>query len=93
MSAIADVSLSGEAIERRFYISIWERYTSQRSVDDLRKRMNEYESRFQSVGITVEIVQDREIAQLINLIHNPAYAQLENIDENSFKATIPLLIQ
>lgn len=92
MSALADFSLSGDAIERRFYFCIWQRFNDV-AEKEITKRMNEFVSRFQSAGISVEIAHEREIAQLINLIHNPAYTQLEYIEEHSFKYTIPYLVQ
>lgn len=91
MSALAEFSLSGDAVERRFYFCIW-RAVGEQVEKEISNRANEFVSRFQNAGIIAEIIDDREIAQLINLLHNPAYAQSNVIDSLSFKATIPQLI-
>ena len=41
-----------------------------------------------SVGVLCDILQEKEIVRLLNLVHNPAYSHLEEPD---YEATIPLL--
>jgi len=87
MLVMCNYALSGEVVERQFYIMLWEQYEN--SVErDISKRCYEFVSKFESSNIRCEILKQNDIVKLCNLINNPAYS---NIEDSEFEATIPLM--
>lgn len=87
MLVMSNYALSGDVVERQFYIMLWEKYED--GVErDLSKRCYEFVSKFESGSIGCEILKEQDIVRLCNLVNNPAYS---NIEDSEFKATIPLL--
>lgn len=87
MMVMSNYALSGDVVERQFYIMLWEEY--EEGVErDLSKRCYEFISKFESGSIRCEILKEQEIVRLCNLINNPTYS---NIEDSEFQATIPLL--
>ncbi|MDT8717040.1 hypothetical protein IAI10_10255 [Clostridium sp. 19966] len=87
MLVMSNYALSGDVVERQFYIMLWEKYED--GVErDLSKRCYEFVSKFESGSICCEILKEQDIVRLCNLVNNPAYS---NIEDSEFKATIPLL--
>ena len=87
MLVMSSYALSGDVVERQFYIMLWEKY--EEGVErDLSKRCYEFISKFESGSIHCEILKEQDIVRLCNLVNNPAYS---NIEDSEFKATIPLL--
>jgi len=87
MLVMGNYALSGEVVERQFYIMLWEQYEN--SVErDISKRCYEFVSKFESSNIRCEILKQNDIVKLCNLINNPAYS---NIEDSEFEATIPLI--
>lgn len=87
MMVMSNYALSGDVVERQFYIMLWEKY--EEGVErDLSKRCYEFISKFESGSIRCEILKEQEIVRLCNLINNPTYS---NIEDSEFQATIPLL--
>lgn len=89
MIVMSNYALSGEVVERQFYIMLWEKF--QFGIEqELAKRAHEMVSKFENSNIRCEILKQQEIARLCNLINNPAYVYIE---DQSFESTIPILNQ
>ena len=88
MLVMSNYVLSGEVIERQFYIMLWERF-EEGCENELAKRCSELVSKFENSKITCEILKQQDIVRLCNLINNPAYVHLE---DSSFEASIPLFV-
>ena len=87
MLVMSNYALSGEVVERQFYLMLWEQY--EYSVErDISKRCYEFVSKFECSNIRCEILKQNDIVKLCNLINNPAYS---NIEDSEFEATIPLI--
>lgn len=87
MYSISNFALSGEVVERQFYIMLWEDY--EEGIErDILKRAMEFASKLESSGIKCSILNQSKIVRLCNLINNPAYI---NIEDTSFEPTIPFL--
>lgn len=84
MSAYA---LSGEIVERQFYISLWEK-AEDGCERELHKRTLEFSNKFTTNGIGCEVLNEKEIVRLCNLVNNPSYTHLEDTE---FEASIPIL--
>jgi len=84
---MSSYALSGEIVERQFYISIWDRY-EEGMEKDIYKRAILLSEKFSGNGIDCDIIGEKEIIRLINLVHNPAYVHLEDTET---AASIPIL--
>ncbi len=80
-------ALSGDIVERQFYLMIWEKQ-AEGCETDLQKTAALFCEKFGAGGVPCDILQEKEIVRLLNLVHNPAYSHLEEPD---YEATIPLL--
>lgn len=84
-------ALSGEIVERQFYVSLWEK-TEEEGIGyaegELSKRAALLAEKFSGCGIPCEVLGEKEIVRLLNLVHNPSYIHLEDTD---YSATIPML--
>jgi len=76
---ISNFATSGEVIERNFFIMLWSRYR-EGIESDLIKQCKEMIQKFESVNISSDIIKEQEIVRLCNLINNPAYIHIENMD-------------
>lgn len=65
-------ALSGEVVERQFYIKIWDR-VSDGVERDLLQKLKLLGGYFSDSGIQTEILQQQDIVRLCNLVNNPAY--------------------
>ena len=84
---MSSYALSGEIVERQFYISLWDKYED--GIEkDLYKRAALLAEKFTTNGIGCEVIGEKEIVRLINLVHNPSYVHLEDAET---AASIPLL--
>ena len=80
-------ALSGEIVERQFYIALWEK--QEEGIErDLLKRASLLCEKFAIGGVAGDILTEKEIVRLINLVNNPFYTHLE--DEET-AASIPML--
>lgn len=87
MLVMSNYALSGDVVERQFYIMIWERYED--GIErDITRRCYEFVSKFESGNIRCEILKEQDIVRICNLVNNPAYA---NVEDTEFEATIPIL--
>lgn len=87
MLVMSNYALSGEVVERQFYIMIWDKFEDG-CEREISKRCYELASRFENSGISCEILKQQDIVRFCNLINNPAYTHIE---DTSFEAAIPLL--
>lgn len=88
MQSISNFALSGEIVERQFYIMIWEKY--QKGIEmDINKRAMEIISMFESASIKANILTEKDIVRLCNLINNPTFV---NLEETSINQTMPFIV-
>ena len=80
-------ALSGEIVERQFYVSLWER--AEEAEKELFKRAALFSEKFSGCGIPCDVLGEKEIVRLLNLVHNPSYTHLEDTE---FSAAIPTLL-
>lgn len=80
-------ALSGEIVERQFYIALWEKQ-EEGAERELTKRASLLCEKFGTVGVACDILAEKEIVRLLNLVNNPSYTYLE--DEET-AASIPTL--
>lgn len=80
-------ALSGEIVERQFYISLWEK-SEEGAERDLLKRASLLAEKFTTNGIGCDVLAEKEIVRLLNLVNNPSYTHLEDTE---FEASIPLI--
>lgn len=81
-------AISGEVVERQFYISLWQRQepSSERDLLDKSKRLVQH---FEDAGVQAQILKQHEIVRLCNLVNNPAYSHLDRIETDE---ALPLLL-
>lgn len=86
MLVMSNYALSGDVVERQFYIMLWEKY--EEDIErDISKRCYEFQSKFESGNVHCEILKQQDIIRLCNLVNNSAYS---NIEDSEFQATIPM---
>ncbi|MFT9493899.1 hypothetical protein [Anaerosolibacter sp.] len=69
---ISNYAMSGEVIERQFYIMLWNKYR-EGIENDLLKECREFVQKFESANISCDIIKEQEIVRLCNLVNNSAY--------------------
>ena len=80
-------ALSGEIVERQFYIALWEK--QEEGIErDLLKRASLLCEKFATGSVACDILTEKEIVRLINLVNNPSYTHLEDAET---AASIPML--
>lgn len=84
---MSNFAISGEIVERQFYISIWDK-TDMDTEKELYKRASLLAEKFTSNGISADVVGEQEIVRILNLVHNPSYTHLEDAE---FEASIPMI--
>ena len=82
-------AMSGDIVERQFYLVIWQKYQEGIEKEMYRKAMLLSE-KFTINNIGCEILNQREIMRFINLINNPYYAHLEDTD---YEKNIPIITE
>ena len=80
-------ALSGEIVERQFYIALWERQ-EEGTERDLSRRASLLSEKFATGGVSSDILAEKEIVRLLNLVNNPSYTHLEDTET---AAGIPML--
>ena len=80
-------ALSGEIVERQFYVALWERQ-EEGSERELQKRAALLCEKFAAGGVACDILAEKEIVRLLNLVNNPSYTHLEDTET---AASIPTL--
>jgi len=81
------LSLSGEVVERQFYLTLWQRQEQggERDLLDKAKRLVQH---FEDAGVQAQLLKQQEIVRLCNLVNNPAYSHL---DQDDPEEAIPFL--
>ena len=79
ISTLSNYALSGEVIERQFYLPIWEKYEPDCEQDIYRRAQN-LKSAFETSKVPCEILKEKDIVRLCNLVNNPAYVHIETVD-------------
>lgn len=74
---ISNFAMSGEVVERNFFIMLWSKYREGVETE-LIKECKEVIQKFESANITCDVIREQEIVRLCNLINNPAYAHIED---------------
>ncbi len=87
MLQMGGFALSGEIVERQFYIALWEKQ-EEGSERELLKRASLLGEKFAVGGVNCDILSEKEIVRLINLVNNPSYIHLEDAET---EAGIPML--
>lgn len=80
-------ALSGEIVERQFYISIWEK-SEDGAEKELLKRASLLAEKFTGNGVGCDVLTEKEIIRLLNLVNNPSYTHLEDTE---YSASVPTL--
>lgn len=80
-------ALSGEIVERQFYIALWEKQ-EEGAERELSKRASLLCEKFAAGGVACDILAEKEIVRLLNLVNNPSYTHLEDAET---AASIPML--
>lgn len=88
MLEMSTFALSGNVVERQFYLQLWEK-SSDSAEQDLLQRLKYLEGCFSEVGIRIEILEQQDIVRLCNLINNPSYVHLE---DSEVVPSIPILM-
>jgi hypothetical protein len=76
MMVMSNYAISGDVVERQFYIMIWDKY-QENAERDILKETIEFVGKFESENIRCEILIEQEIVGLCNLVNNPAYVGVE----------------
>lgn len=80
-------ALSGEIVERQFYISMWEKFED--GVEkDLLRRASLLAEKFSGNGVGCDVLTEKEMIRLLNLVNNPSYTHLEDTE---YSASVPTL--
>lgn len=72
-----ELLLSGENMERQFYLKLWE-YRREGAEKDLMEKLHQFAKCFDISGYSCEIVDREEAIRLCNLVHNPASVLYES---------------
>lgn len=86
---LSNYALSGEVVERQFYIILWQKFEED-AEREISNRQNDLAAKFEGAGLQCEIVRDEEIVRLCNLVNNPAYIHIE--ESSNIEAAMPLLM-
>lgn len=80
-----NLTFGNEASEFKFYFIFWD---DENNTKDLLKRATNFVSNFDGTSIKINILSEKEIYRLCNLMNNPNYA---NFDDDEYSPTIPVL--
>ncbi len=76
MMVMSNYATSGDVVERQFYIMLWDKYQDG-GEKELLKEAREFTGKLENSNIACDILKEKEIVRLCNLINNPAYTYLE----------------
>lgn len=84
ISDINRFALSGEVVERQFYMALWAESKDKNADRELSKKVGDVIHRFTACGLQAEQCGETDIKKLLNLFANPAYAHMEDagIEDN-----------
>lgn len=78
---------SEEVVERKFFISLWDKYYP-RCEAEMLKRTRDFALSFRTANVGCEILCEDGIITFCNMIHNPAFIHLEDTD---WRESIPII--
>lgn len=81
--------VAGEAVERQFYLKIWAPLKDGVEVE-LLERARQWVSTYESIGISASVLSKPDIIRFCNLVHNPAYI---NVESETIETAIPMIRQ
>lgn len=86
-----DLSTSGENFEHQHFLKIWKKAESNisDSSHELALRAEEFQERYNMVGITTSILMEADIIKLCNLFGNSSQATYEMANVNTLYSPIP----
>ena len=76
MMVMSNYATSGDVVERQFYFMLWRNYKAGEEKDFI-KETYEFASKIENSNVSCDILKERDIVRLCNLINNPAYTHLE----------------
>lgn len=78
------LSTSGENYEHQHYLKVWRKitHTEEKATQELIERMRDIVSWYKSIGIKLDILDEKEIIKLCNLFGNSQQAGFETVDNN-----------
>ncbi|MCM1158338.1 MAG: hypothetical protein NC300_05795 [Bacteroidales bacterium] len=79
----------GEAVERQFYIKIWTVFKDGAEME-LKERAGQILSYYESIGVTGQLLKKPDIIRFCNLVHNPAYI---NVEDASAEPSFPMILE
>lgn len=86
INELTDLSTSGQNYEHQHYIKLWSSYTSanrQEKEMELLARLKDFKSRYEQIGINVDILQQNDIIKLCSLFASSAQAPFLQLSKNS----------
>ncbi len=69
---------SGQAVERQFYIKIWSDKPG--AEQELLNRAQKIISAYEKIGVASKLLNRQEIIPYCNLVHNPSYINVDQLD-------------
>ncbi|WP_141499735.1 hypothetical protein [Paenibacillus luteus] len=79
------LAVSGEVVERQFYMTVWQRLEPDGERDAL-QQIKKLAQHLDDCHVHSHVLKQQEIVRLCNLIHNPGYTHLE---DSEYSASIP----
>lgn len=83
------LSITGKALESEIFMMIWEK-DDDNVEQNLIKRINELKMKFTNSGYNTQILEEKEIIQLVNSYTNPTFAYSE--DQNYLEGALELTV-
>ncbi|SHN87901.1 hypothetical protein [Desulfitobacterium chlororespirans] len=87
ISSLSNYALSGEVIERQFYLPIWQKYEPD-CEQDISRRVNSLKTAFETCKVPCSILREKDIVRLCNLVNNPAHVHIE---DSNVEPVVPIL--
>lgn len=88
INSATDKIMSDTNYEHQFYIKIWEK-TDEKSDQKIAERLQDFESRYNTIQNKTQRLNDIDIIKLCNLYANSNTASMESYDENTQYTPIP----
>ena len=80
------ITLDNSASEFKFYFVFWD---DENNTAELLKRARDFKNNFESSQIRIELISEKEIYRLCNMMHNPTYSNFDG--EMDYNRTFPVL--
>lgn len=85
------LSTSGENYEHQHFIKLWKKIGNNLNdtKHELMTRLEEFKTRYEMVGISIEMLGEEDIIKLCNLYGNSRQASFDIVDDNTIYTAIP----